>query len=182
MLDGKKSVLVINGPNLNLLGIREPHSKSDDLWLAEERLTGQFTDQRPWEMSRVLERSKPKQQEQRSISSNREYPGLLAAQVRADIVRNWEGAVVDRIQAARTDGTDGIVLNPGGWTHYSVAIRDALLGVSVPYIEVCEAATRRSVMLIYTSATCCQYPCSGGMETPLVLPGQGHQYHRESRF
>jgi 3-dehydroquinate dehydratase-2 len=50
---------------------------------------------------------------------------------------NWEGAVVDRIQLARTDGTDGIVLNPGGWTHYSVAIRDALLGVSVPYIEVC---------------------------------------------
>ena len=44
--------------------------------------------------------------------------------------------MVDRIQAARTDGTDGIVLNPGGWTHYSVAIRDALLGVSVPYIEV----------------------------------------------
>lgn len=50
--------------------------------------------------------------------------------------RNWEGAVVDRVQLARTDGTDGIVLNPGGWTHYSVAIRDALLGVSVPYIEV----------------------------------------------
>jgi hypothetical protein len=53
------------------------------------------------------------------------------------ICSNWEGAVVDRIQLARTDGTDGIVLNPGGWTHYSVAIRDALLGVSVPYIEVC---------------------------------------------
>jgi 3-dehydroquinate dehydratase len=49
---------------------------------------------------------------------------------------NWEGAVVDRIQEARTDGTDGIVLDPGGWTHTSVAIRDALLGVSIPFIEL----------------------------------------------
>jgi 3-dehydroquinate dehydratase-2 len=53
-----------------------------------------------------------------------------------DTGSNWEGAVVDRIQAARTDGTDGIVLNPGGWTHTSVAIRDALLGVSIPFIEL----------------------------------------------
>lgn len=71
----------------------------------------------------------------RLISSNRELPSALPRQLQL-ISRNWEGAVVDRIQAARTDGTDGIVLNPGGWTHYSVAIRDALLGVSVPYIEV----------------------------------------------
>lgn len=49
---------------------------------------------------------------------------------------NWEGAVVDRIQEARTDGTDGIVINPGGWTHTSVAIRDALLGVAIPFIEL----------------------------------------------
>jgi 3-dehydroquinate dehydratase-2 len=49
---------------------------------------------------------------------------------------NWEGACVDRIQEARTDGTDGIVINPGGWTHTSVAIRDALLGVSIPFIEL----------------------------------------------
>lgn len=55
---------------------------------------------------------------------------------------NWEGAVVDRIQAARTDGTDGIVLNPGGWTHYSIAIRDALLGVDIPFIEVRRVWTR----------------------------------------
>jgi 3-dehydroquinate dehydratase len=68
---------------------------------------------------------------------------------------NWEGAVVDRIQLARTDGTDGIVLNPGGWTHYSVAIRDALLGVSVPYIEVGTVVENIGTGLItsYTSQT-----------------------------
>lgn len=49
---------------------------------------------------------------------------------------NWEGAIIDKIQEARTDGTDGIVLNPGGFTHTSVAIRDALLGVSIPFIEL----------------------------------------------
>ena len=43
---------------------------------------------------------------------------------------------MDRIQEARTDGTDGIVINPGGWTHTSVAIRDALLGVAIPFIEL----------------------------------------------
>lgn len=60
---------------------------------------------------------------------------------------NWEGAVVDRIQAARTDGTDGIVLNPGGWTHYSIAIRDALLGVDIPFVEVSLATVRMSPVL-----------------------------------
>ena len=49
---------------------------------------------------------------------------------------NWEGAIIDRIQAARTDGTDGIVINPGGFTHTSVAIRDSLLGIAVPFIEL----------------------------------------------
>lgn len=44
--------------------------------------------------------------------------------------------MVDRIQEARTDGTDGIVINPGGWTHTSVVIRDALLGVAIPFIEL----------------------------------------------
>ena len=43
---------------------------------------------------------------------------------------------MDRIQEARRDGTDGIVINPGGWTHTSVAIRDALLGVGIPFIEL----------------------------------------------
>ena len=51
-------------------------------------------------------------------------------------VSNWEGALVDRIQSARKDGTDGIVINPGGLTHTSVALRDALLGVTIPFIEL----------------------------------------------
>jgi 3-dehydroquinate dehydratase-2 len=49
---------------------------------------------------------------------------------------NHEGALVDRIQAARTDATDFIILNAGAYTHTSVAIRDALAGVKIPFVEV----------------------------------------------
>jgi 3-dehydroquinate dehydratase II len=49
---------------------------------------------------------------------------------------NWEGALVDRIQAAREDGTLAIVINPGAFTHTSVAIRDALAAVNLPFVEV----------------------------------------------
>lgn len=48
---------------------------------------------------------------------------------------NHEGALIDRIHAAR-DNVDGIIINPGGFTHTSVAIRDALLGVNIPFIEL----------------------------------------------
>ena len=49
---------------------------------------------------------------------------------------NHEGVMVERIHAALTDGTDAIVINAGAWTHYSYAIYDALLAVSVPAVEV----------------------------------------------
>ncbi|OIW33142.1 catabolic 3-dehydroquinase 1 [Coniochaeta ligniaria NRRL 30616] len=104
MRNGKKSVLVINGPNLNLLGTREPH------------LYGHET-------LKDIETAGVKQGE--DLDANVEF-----------FQSNWEGAIVDKIQEARTNGTDGIVINPGGLTHTSVALRDALLGVSIPFIEL----------------------------------------------
>jgi len=49
---------------------------------------------------------------------------------------NHEGAIIDRIQEAYFDKTDGIVINPGAYTHYSYAIRDALTGIEIPKVEI----------------------------------------------
>ena len=49
---------------------------------------------------------------------------------------NHEGAIIDRIQEAYFDGTEGIVINPGAFTHYSYAIRDALASITVPKVEI----------------------------------------------
>jgi len=98
------SILVVNGPNLNLLGTREPlvygHTT---LPMIETELT--------------------------QIAAN----AGVALQC---FQSNHEGALIDRIQAARMDGTQCIVINPGGLTHTSVALRDALAGVALPFIEV----------------------------------------------
>lgn len=98
------SILVLHGPNLNLLGTREPEV----------------------------------------------YGHTTLAQINADLAQiaadagislqaaqsNHEGVLIDRIHAARTDGTRFILINPGGLTHTSVALRDALAGVGIPFIEV----------------------------------------------
>ena len=63
----------------------------------------------------------------------------LAAEAGAEVEAfqsNHEGSLVDRIQAARLDGTTFIIINAGAYTHTSIAIRDALAGVSIPFIEV----------------------------------------------
>ncbi len=100
----KRRILVLHGPNLNLLGTREPEI------YGRETLD---------EVNRRLE---------------------LAARVGgAEIAcfqSNHEGDLVDRVQAARTEGFDIIVINPGGLTHTSVALRDALAGVAIPFLEV----------------------------------------------
>lgn len=100
----KMKILVINGPNLNFLGIRE-----------------------------------------KSVYGNQDYQYLLdmiakkAEETGNDITvfqSNHEGAIIDRIQEAYFDGTQGIVINPGAYTHYSYAIRDALASITVPKVEI----------------------------------------------
>jgi len=63
----------------------------------------------------------------------------LGAEVGARIITfqsNWEGALIDRVHAAADEGVRGVLINPGGLTHTSVALRDALLSVALPFVEV----------------------------------------------
>lgn len=98
------TILVIHGPNLNLLGMREPevygHLTLEDI---NQQLIAQA--------------------QNASISLN-------------TFQSNWEGAIVDRIHQAQQEGVQFIIINPAALTHTSVAVRDALLGVAIPFIEV----------------------------------------------
>lgn len=99
-----KSVLVLHGPNLNLLGTREPHLYGrDSLAIINRRL---------------------------------EAAGKAAGVAVACFQSNHEGALVDRIQQAKPDGVGFIVLNPASYSYSSVAMRDALTAVQIPFIEV----------------------------------------------
>ncbi|MFA7399555.1 MAG: type II 3-dehydroquinate dehydratase [Sideroxydans sp.] len=99
-----KNILVLHGPNLNLLGTREP-----DVY-------GSVT----------LD----------EINAKLSAQALAKDAKLAYFQSNTEGTLVDRIQQARTDGTDFIIINPAAFTHTSVAIRDALAAVSIPFVEV----------------------------------------------
>jgi 3-dehydroquinate dehydratase-2 len=97
-------ILLLNGPNLNLLGTREPaHYGARSLAEIEAELD-------------ALARAR-------------------GAQL-ACFQSNSEGALVDRIQAARSEGVNFILINAGAYTHTSVALRDALAAVEIPFIEV----------------------------------------------
>ena len=96
-------VLLLNGPNLNLLGLREP-------WLYGAQTLAQIE-------AALAERA-----------------GALGVELEC-FQSNHEGALVDRIHAARA-AADGILINAGAFTHTSVALRDALLGVAIPYVEL----------------------------------------------
>ena len=98
------SVLLVNGPNLNLLGQREPE------------VYGTTTLPQIEDAVRAL---------------------AAAAGVGVDCFQsNHEGAIIDRLHAARTDGTRFVIINPGAFTHTSIAIRDAFQAAAVPFVEV----------------------------------------------
>jgi len=97
-------ILVLHGPNLNLLGTREP-----DIY---------------------------------GRTTLADIHAMMEARARADGVQiesfqsNSEGGLIDRVQAAGSEGIEFIILNPAGYTHTSVALRDALVAVRIPFIEV----------------------------------------------
>ncbi|KAI8713625.1 Catabolic 3-dehydroquinase 1 [Fusarium sp. LHS14.1] len=98
-----QSILLINGPNLNLLGTREPHIYGHTTLKGVE-------------------------------ASCKEHAQSLGAELQS-FQSNTEGAIIDRIHEARGK-IDVIIINPAGYTHTSVAIRDALAGVDIPFIEL----------------------------------------------
>lgn len=97
-------LLLLNGPNLNLLGTREP-AKYGAITLSE-------------------------------VETAAQAQAKAAGAALATFQSNHEGALIDRIHAARSEAIDAIVINPGGLTHTSVALRDALAAVAIPFVEI----------------------------------------------
>lgn len=98
------NILVLNGPNLNLLGSREPD---------------QYGYRSLQEIMEELD----------------QFAGACGHQLQ-HVQDNSEGALVDAVHRAAHEGTDYIIINPAAYTHTSVALRDALLAVNIPFVEV----------------------------------------------
>jgi len=99
-----KKILVLHGPNLNMLGMREPEIYGD---VTLDDIN-------------------------RNLSQAAESAGLMLETFQS----NAEAELIDRIQQALSDGTDFIIINPAAFTHTSVAIRDALAAIKLPFIEI----------------------------------------------
>lgn len=101
---GVSKILVLHGPNLNLLGTREPEVYGRDTLADIDAL--------------LVQRAQAAGHTLEAFQSNAEH------------------ALIDRVHQARLDGTAIILINPGAFTHTSVALRDALAGVAIPFIEL----------------------------------------------
>lgn len=97
-------ILVLNGPNLNMLGIREPAVYGSGTYADLVHMSEDYARERGFEVECFQS--------------------------------NHEGALVDKIHQAYFDGVDGIVFNPGAYTHTSIALLDALKAVAIPCVEV----------------------------------------------
>lgn len=118
-------ILVINGPNLNFLGIREPGIYGNENYEYLVNMIGDAAKER---------------------------------NVNVEVFQsNHEGAIIDRIQDAYNEGVDGIVINPGAFTHYSYAIYDALKSVPMPKVEIhiSDVNTREEFRKISVTAPAC---------------------------
>src|SRR4051812_23674790 len=124
--------LLLNGPNLNLLGQREPEVYGSDT------------------LASIEERAKK--------AASRLGHELIAFQ------SNAEHELIDRVHTAKANGISFAIINPGGFTHTSVALRDALLGVKLPFIE------------LHLSNTCARK-----IPPPLVFLGHRCWLHRRPR-
>ncbi len=129
-------ILIMNGPNINFLGIREKGIYGEENY------------------DSLCERIRRK-----------------AEELEVEVVifqSNSEGALIDRIQEAYGDGTDAIIINPGAYTHYSYALRDALASVQMPKIEVHISNVHRREEFRHTSVTA---PACSGQIVGLGLIG-----------
>lgn len=124
-------ILVVNGPNLNMLGFRD-----------------------------------------KNVYGKTDYEGLLkmikdkALEMGTEVEcyqSNHEGAIIDRLQAAITDGTSGVVINPGAYTHYSYAIHDALEMLHCPKVEIhiSDVDNREDFRKISVTAPACDVKLAG---------------------
>lgn len=129
-------ILVVNGPNLNFLGIREKgiYGNRDYAYL----------------QSMLEDKAKSLQIEVQTFQSN------------------CEGEIIDRLQKAYLEDVDGIIINPGAFTHYSYAIRDALASITCPVIEVHISNVHKREEFRHISVTA---PCCTGQIVGMGLQG-----------
>ena len=129
-------LLLLNGPNLNFLGIREK---------------GVYGTEDYGYLVRMMKEKAEREGHELDIYQS-----------------NFEGGLIDKIQEAYYNGTEGIIINPGAFTHYSYALRDALSSVEIPKVEVHISTVHKREEFRHTSVTA---PVCDGQVLGLGLKG-----------